>query len=56
MSVREREAGTWGGDDEMLEVFQRGCYADGGAATMDNIPNVKMQLWASIPAGRLNAK
>lgn len=45
MSERGREAGTWGGGgDEMLEVFQRGCHADGGAATMANIPNVKMQL------------
>lgn len=57
MSVRERETGTVGGVyDDMLEVFEKGCHANGGVATMVNIPNVKMQICARLPAGRLRAK
>lgn len=44
MSVKEREWGDVGGDDDMLEVFKKGCHANGGVATMANIPKVKMQI------------
>lgn len=33
-----------GGDDDMLEVFEKGCHANGGGATIGNIPEVKMQI------------